>query len=390
MINSENFSSSLESMVSKIVRLQKQISYVGPFVLLLLIIGCTKSEALPPPDLLAATIQINHKGTENEVHEIWMVDTRNQEKNLVFTTTPGTRLSLIDWGFDQSSLLYVLEIKGVGEGNLTWQLYEVDYNTKINKAFFDKPQTGLPRFVDFSSEGKWLRLVVNDMSPIGEGTWLIDTENNEFTKLDQNYASFVWSPNDPDIFAHWQSPLNEQDENAPYVVIRNINTLEMIDSIKFDSLDWGSHPFLLWSSYQPNHIQMFFHNEMYDIDIAPKNWNRVSDQLKISKGDTLGKNFLISQSGKWLLSQPGLNIEVVQMNALNEQPFRFETVLEQKQEFLSWCSIGDDECIVITTENGEIKIFELGGEFSLLRNLNLNEYGLDPQGIYFSLAKPIE
>ncbi len=341
------------------------------------------------PNLLVATIQIKNKGKDDEVHEIWMIDTQNQEKNLIFATTPGTRLSLIDWGSEQSNLLYVLEIKGIGEGNLTWQLYQVNYLTGVEKTFFDEPQDGLARLADFSSEGKWLRLVIEDMISLNEETWLINTIDDSVIKLEKNYASFVWSPNEPDIFAHWQSPITEHNEAAPFgIVIRNINTLEDEEMINLGSLDWGSNPFLIWSLNESNHLKIFFHDEVYEVDLRQGNWNLISDQLKMLPGDIFDQRFLLSPTENWLLSQPLQNIEVVQTNALDEQPFRFEDISEQKREFLSWCSGNINECIITATENGEIQVFQLGEDFRLLNNVNLNDYGLDSQGLYFSIAKP--
>jgi hypothetical protein len=87
------------------------------------------------PELLVVVIEARQKGEADEFHEIWMVDTSTGEKRLVFSTTAGTRLTRTMWGGEQSDILYVTEIKGVGEGHITWQLYEVNYQTGNSRAF---------------------------------------------------------------------------------------------------------------------------------------------------------------------------------------------------------------------------------------------------------------
>ncbi len=340
------------------------------------------------PELLIAVVQVRQRGEENETHEIWLMDTHTKENRLVLTTTPGTRLTSMIWGV-QSDTLYVVEIKGVGEGKLTWQLYEVNYATGMSKAIFDNSIEGLPRLTDISAKGKWLRLIVQHPPSPAEETWIVNTENGQLTKTDQYFPGFVWSPIDPDVFAHSQNSFDTKDENTlQSVVIRDVINFEIIDAIEYKNTNWGNEPTLVWHPLKPEQITFFILNEVYQVNLMQKSWNLVTQDLQISYGGAYREKFKVSPSGEWLLTQPIWDVEVIQVDNIDGQPFHFEDKLHEKHRFLAWYD--DNDWAIIVTESGDIQVYELGDDIILLDEIDLNNYGITLLDLNSILAKAFE
>ncbi len=152
----------------------------------------TTLPSVQPLNLLVAGFQITDKGKDNETYELWLINSRTQEKQLVFTTPPGKQTSTMMWGGVQSDFLYVLEVKGTEDGYNAWQLHGINYKTGISEPFFDKYETGFPRLLDISVQGKWIRLLVEDLSSaeIGE-IWFISTKDGTVVKSEQFFLGLL-------------------------------------------------------------------------------------------------------------------------------------------------------------------------------------------------------
>lgn len=342
------------------------------------------------PKLLVVVIEVRKKGEADEFHEIWMVDTSIGEKWLVFTTTAGTRLTRTMWGGEQSDNLYVTEIKGIGEGHITWQLYEVNYQTGDSRAFFEEALEGLPRLRDTSTQGKWLRVLVEyPISQAPNETWFMNTEDNSLIKTDQYehyFFGFVWSPLEPDIFAYFRQATINNDRQVPQsIVISEVTNFEILDTIDYRYTSFRSRPLLMWDLSTPKEIMFLSPGETYMIDLAERQWKQVAQNLDVFPGD--GHTRLVkSPSGRWAVTTTF--IRVIELNAAPKVVERLEDRIGQRVGFLSWYN--DQDWIVIATPDGTVQIYELGGNFDLLREINLIDYGFTSPGSHTILAKRLE
>ncbi|MCA9933922.1 MAG: hypothetical protein H6662_00185 [Ardenticatenaceae bacterium] len=346
----------------------------------------------PSPELLVVAVEVQQKGEADEVHEIWLVDTSTEEKRLVFTTTPGTRLTQMMWGGEQSDILYVAEMKGLGEGYPTWQLYEVNYETGSSRAFFAEPMEGAPSLLDLSTQGKWLRISVNYFEPISFEWWFINTGDGTVIKndpADRYLSGFVWSPNEPDVFAYSQeSTIDEAGRRIPQsVVISEVTNFEVLDTIKYRYTNWGGTPLLMWDMSMAEQILFFTLGEMYVVDLTTRQWTQIAEGLDVFPGD--GRTQLLkSPSGQWAVTTTFTM--VIQLNDTLEVVKRFGDELGQRRKFgfRSW--YGDRDWIVLSAGDGIVQVYELGGDFKLLREINLNDYGLASPEAATILAKPLQ
>jgi hypothetical protein len=68
--------------------------------------------------------------------------------------------------------------------------------------------------------------------------------------------------------------------------------------------------------------------------------------------------------------------------------YRFEDRIAERHIFLSW--YGEQDWIIVATQDGRVQVYELGGEFELLREIVLEEYGIVPENMAVILAKRLE
>lgn len=343
----------------------------------------------PWPELLVAAVTIQKKGEADEVHEIWLVDTLSEEKRLVFTTTPGTRLTQMLWGGEQSDILYVAEIKGIGEGHLIWQLYEVNYGTGESRAFFTEPMEGVPSLLDMSTQGKWLRIWVDYFEPTSFEWWFVNTDDGTATRNDPDdryLSSFVWAPDETDVFAYFQEATTDSDGNRipqSVVISKVTNDFETLHKYRFTGLTNG--PLLMWDPSSAEQILFYASGQMYTVDLSTEQWTQVAEGLDVFPEDRWTQ-LLKSPSGQWAVTTTFIRairlIDPIQVIA------RFEDKVGQGHRFLSW--YGDEDCIVISTRDGKVQIYKLGGNFDLIREINLNEYGLASPESATILAKPLQ
>lgn len=346
------------------------------------------------PELLVASFQIEHKSKENEVYELWTLNSRTLEKRLVFTTSPGKQISTMMWGEANSDLLYVLEVKATEEGYNAWQLYGVNYQTGTSKPFFDEYEVGFPRLLDISAQGKWIRILVEDLSSPGIGDlWFINTQDGSIIISEQFFFGFVWSPNDPDIFIYSQNAYDTHYEKMPQsVIIREVTNLEILDKIEYEYTNWDV-PSLVWHPLERDRILCFYFDEMYMIDLVGKRWtlmNQVNQSFFFPTNSELRKAIYASPSAKWLVFEyrGSGGVEVVNMSEIGKETFHFLDKIGQRHQFLSWYD-GKDWAIV-ATESGDVRVYELGGDFNLQRKISLAENGITAPEWYTTIAKPLD
>ncbi len=354
----------------------------------------TTPTPIPLPDLLVAVVKVQQKGEADEFHEIWLVDTSTGEKSRVFTTTPGTRLTQMMWGDEQSDILYVAEMKGLEEGYPTWQLYQVNYETGSSRTFFAEPMEGTPTLLDLSTQGKWLRISVNYFEPISFEWWFINTSDGTVIKndpVDRYLSGFVWSPNEPDVFAYSQeSTIDEAGRRIPQsVVISEATNFEVLDTIKYRYTNGGGTPLLMWDMSMAEQILFFTLGEMYVVDLTTREWTQIAEDLDVFPGD--GRTQLLkSPSGQYAVTTTF--VIVIQLKDPLEVVKRFgdELGLGQRYKFLFRSWYGDRDWIVLSAGDGIVQIYELGGDFKLLREINLYDYGFASPEASAILAKPLQ
>ena len=340
------------------------------------------------PELLIAAIEVKQKGEADEFHEVWLVNTLTGEKRLAFTTTPGTSLTKIKWGPEQSNILYVAEIKEKGENHIVWQLYEINYETGDNREFFTEPLEGLPTMLDLSAQGKWLRIWVSYSEPGSLEWWFINTEDGTITRYDQDapyLSGFVWSPNEPDEFAYSQEASVNGDTRTPQsLIISKMPDFETINTIDYQYTNWGGEPLLMWDSSEPEHILFFTLGEMYIVDLDEKEWDQIAQGLDVIPGDGYTQ-LLKSPSGQWAVTTTF--IRAIKLNDVPKVAERFDDKIGLGHEFLSWYN--DRDWMVISTRDGRVLTYAPGDNFDLIREVNLNDYGLTSPGLSTLLAKPL-
>jgi hypothetical protein len=342
------------------------------------------------PELLVASFQIEQKSKKNEVYELWILNSRTLEKRRIFTTTPGKQISTMMWGEANSDLLYVLEVKGTEEGYNAWQLYEVNYQSGTGKPFFDEYEAGFPRLLDISAQGKWIRILVEDLSSPGIGDlWFINTQDGSAIISEQFFFGFVWSPNDPDVFAYSQNASDTHYEKPQSVIIREVTNFEIIDKIDYEYTNWDA-PSLVWHTLERDRILFFYFDEMYMVDLVEKSWTLVNQGFLFPQNGELRKAIHVSPSAKWLVFEYGGSggVEVVNMSDIGKETFHFSDKIGQRYQFLSWYD-GKD-WIVIATEGGDVRVYELGGDFNLQRRINLAENGITAPEWYTTIVKPLD
>lgn len=332
------------------------------------------SPSISFPGMVVASINIVKDEANNEIQELWLVDSRTHEKQLLFTGAPGAILTSLKWGIIHPDTLYVTEARGIGTGSLTWQLYEINFEVGTTSPIFTNFMEGLPSLMDVSFQGKWLRLLVEyPPSPDIGDVWFINVEDNTVIKSDDYYAGFVWSPNNPDLFAHSQNSQDIADENTPHsIMIRELPSQEIVDTIEYQHTNWGGEPFLLWHSELPDRIVVLILDQLFVVDLIQRNWSYVTGHLQFNPED----EFTISPSGKWLLILSRWGVKAIQLENIEEDAFVFEDRISQRHWFLSW--YGNSDWVIILREDGNIVVYELGEEFELLEEFNLSEYGISP------------
>lgn len=344
----------------------------------------------PTPQLLIAVIEVKQRGEADERHDIWLVNTVTEDKRLVFTASPGTGVTKMMWGGEGSDTLYITEMQGLDEGFPIWQLYEVNYETGQSRAFFAEPMEGTPTLLDLSAQGKWLRLRVDYWDHISFDWWFIHTEDGTVVKNslgDPYLYGFVWSPNEPDLFAYSQkSTLDADNRQIPQgIVISQLPDFTVLDIINYRYTGWGGDPLLLWDLSEPEHILFLARGEIHIVDLTENQWNRIAQGLDIFPGDGITK-LLKSPSGQWAVTTT--YIRVIQLNDTIQIVARFEDKVGRGHKFLSW--YGDEDWMVIATRSNLVQIYELGGDFNLLWSINFGAYGIrlrEPSAI---LARPLE
>lgn len=340
------------------------------------------------PELLIAVIEVKQKGDANEFHEVWLVDTLTGEKRLIFTTTSGTRLTQILWGDEQSSILYVAEIKGIGEGHPTWQLYAVNYELGSSQAFFAEPLDGVPRLLDTSAQGKWLRIWVDYFDPTSFEWWFINTEDGTVIRndpADRYLSGFVWSPNKPDVFAYFQEATLDGDNRIPQrIIISETPNFEVLDIIEYQYTSFGSEPMLMWDMSTPEQIMFLTPGETFTIDLTERQWTKIAQDLDVFPGDGFTQ-LLKSPSGQWAITTTF--IRVIQLQDTIQVVERFEDKIDQGHVFLSWYD--NKDWIIIAAQDGKVQVYELGN-LDLLKEINLNDYGFTSPRSSTVLAQPLE
>jgi hypothetical protein len=104
-------------------------------------------------------------------------------------------------------------------------------------------------------------------------------------------------------------------------------------------------------------------------------WKQVARNLDVFPGD--GHTRLVkSPTGQWAVTTTF--IRVLGLNAIPKVVERLEDRVGQRLRFLSWYD--DKDWIVIATADGNVQNYELGGNFDLLREINLSEYGFTAPG----------
>lgn len=352
---------------------------------------------IPLPELLIAVVEIQQKGEANEFHEIWLVDTSTEEKRLVFTTTPGTRWTEMMWGDEQSHNLYVAEMRGFEEGHPTWQLYEVNYETGSSRTFFAKPMEGAPSLLDLSTQGKWVRIWVDyfdpiSFDPISFEWWFINAGDGTVVRndpADRDLSGFVWSPDEPDVFAYFQrSTVNETGGGIPQsIVISEVTNFELLDTIEDRYISWEGEPLLMWDSSVPEQILFLAMDEMYIVDLTSRQWTQIAQGLGVLSGNSLTQ-LLKSPSGQWVVTTRF--IRVIQLNDPLEVVKRFGNEPSQGHKFLFLSWYGDKDLIGLSAGEGIVQVYELGGDFKLLREIDLHEYGFTSPGTSDILAMPLK
>lgn len=353
------------------------------------LISDTTLPSTHPLNLLIAGFQITDKGKDNETYELWLINSRTQEKQLVFTTPPGKQTSTMIWGGIQSDFLYVLEVKDTEVGYNAWQLYEINYKTGTSNPFFDENESGFPRLLDISAQGKWIRLLVEDLSSaeIGE-IWFINTEDGTIVKSEQFFFGFTWSPDDPDKFAYSQNVSDTRDEKTPQsIIIRKVPELEIQDIIDYQYTNWGSDPSLVWHPVNHDQIFVFVFDEAYLVDLTQRSWSLITQDFLFLPDNTLRQTINISPSGKWLLLEYSGYIDIVQLSNLEVDAIHLKDEINQRHLFLSWYN---NDTATIVTEAGDVGAYELGENLMLLGEVNLEDYGLVIPEWYTTIAKPIQ
>lgn len=272
---------------------------------------------------------------------------------------------------------------------MTWQLYEVNYETGNSRAFFTEPMKGVPSLLDLSTQGKWLRIWVDYFEPISFEWWFINTDDGTVTRndpADRYLSSFVWSPDEPDVFAYFQEATTDSDGSRipQSVVISTVtNNFETLDKYQFTSLTSG--PLLMWDSSTPEQISFFALGEMYIVDLTTGQRAQIAEGLDVFPDDRWTQ-LLKSPSGQWAVTTTF--IRAIQLNDPVQVVARFEDKVGQGHRFLSWYD--DKDWIAISTRDGKVQIYELGDNFDLLREINLNDYGLNSPEPATILAKPLQ
>lgn len=339
------------------------------------------------PELLMMVTDVQNKGQHDEVHEVWQVNTRTQEKELIFSTSTGTNLSQTIWGDFSLAQIYVAEIKGLGTGQITWQIYEVNYETKDYRTIFPDPQVGIPRLIDTSKQGKWLRLTVENIDPISFKWWFINLETGDLFKgpfENLSLSTFAWSATDANKFALYQQPyVDENGQELPQkIVIVDLTNPDMQQTIDHEYTSLRIQPLLLWDKYNLNQLFVLTPEESYKISLVEQTWVQVAQDLAVFPGNR-ETQLIQSPSGKW-----GITTTFVRLIELGEHPQvveKFDEIIGRDHRFLTWHS---DWAIIAT--GTQIGIYEIGNPSKLIGTIDLNAYDFANIEASSVLATPLE
>ena len=346
----------------------------------------TPASRIPLADVLIAAIEIKNQGMEDEIHDLWLTNTATEEKQLLFSTSLGTRLTTMKWGGAVTNFIYILEIKGVGEGNISWQLYEVDYETGSSRPFFEQRIENFPKLLDISAQGKWLRILVEDLESGFVETWFVETTGGQTIKTEKYFKGFVWSPNNSDVFAYSQNVFDTGEVDSPQsVIISDVMSLSVLDSIDYEYTTWGGEPWLVWTSSEPNHILFLVLGQMFIVDLVEKEWSLIAQNIDVAPGDG---PLSISPSGKWLSVQGAtLTVSAIQLQSSFDVAHYFDAVIPGYHVFLSWYD--NEDWMIIATQDARVQIWTLDDGKELLREISLDEFGINSQGLHAILAKAL-
>jgi hypothetical protein len=160
-------------------------------------------------------------------------------------------------------------------------------------------------------------------------------------------------------------------------------TFEVQDRILYRYTGWTGGPWLVWHQSEPEQILLVVQGELYIVDLMQRTWSQVAQGLDILAGD----GYLTqSPAGEWLINT--VNIRAIQLDNTPGVVYRFEDRIAERHIFLSW--YGEQDWIIVATQDGRVQVYELGGEFELLREIVLEEYGIVPENMAVILAKRLE
>lgn len=339
------------------------------------------------PDILLAGIKIIDKGQETETHEVWLIDAKNNQENLVFTTSPGRQISTLFWGGSSSKNLFVLEVKDSGNGYNIWQINKLNYEEKSNEQIFDNHEPGFPRFLDISAGGRWLRILVTDLtSPDIGKIWFLNTEDNTVIRTEDFFYGFAWSSSDPDKFAYLQELSNSDDvQLTEKIIIKRLPDLEIDNNLNVDSINLGVDTVSVWNLEDKDQIYVFGTQAAYLADLQKGTLSLKTSNYIFLPDNSVSQNVNLSPSGKWLLLEYSGLIEVANLETMNPNTIRIENDENQRKIFLSWYKNLD--MAILISENREILIFDLNNSMFIENNIALDDLNINFSEWHSVIAK---
>jgi hypothetical protein len=265
--------------------------------------------------------------------QVWLFDTLLQEKQLLFSTAPGSTIELNDvrWHPLDRSLIYYIQ----RETDRKWALWRFDRDQaqadRITE-FFSEDTVGW--LADWSIDGQWLSLYAEDYS---EGTiqvfsLLVDSETG---RVVTNEQLGEWSPVIPNQFVYYDS----LTANPARLLIKSTDSFEPIQSLDLDFT-----PVVL--SWQPSGENLIVtsdsgvsgSSEMYSYDFTEGGWIALQEPERNIYSPMLSW----APSSMWLAISYSSHIYILSQTQLTEKPVLLaemerpvvETWLEQPDRML--------------------------------------------------------
>lgn len=281
-------------------------------------------------------------------HKVWILDTVSQENELFFTSPPGSQITGMRWGPVDTDLLYVSIGWGIYEGNLTGQVYEIDYRNGTNRAILPEPLEGLPMLLDISFGGEWLRL----SSWVDQGVWFVNPKSSEVIQIREYLSGFVWSPIDMDTFAYWARLTKS-------VMIVDLPEFVIVDNISNASANWGGEPSILWHPDTPTQLLFYILDDMYEIDLTQDAWQPIASGIEIQADIINGLGLNYSPSGNWILSSSRGGVEALQISSLESEPLEIGDEVGTEYKLIGWHT--EEDWIILSTSSNHIYIVTIQG-----------------------------